>query len=143
MKQLIIIAILLVFSSCKQESIQVQPQSIKSESIIQIDYTEILKESPSDKWKPMSMYPGISVRAVGKIDISKLPPDTEYKDLNRFISPPTGTVCTGNKRCEFVCGNTRYIITGIPNQCECHSYEGGLDIYCRGDCPSYELSCLR
>jgi hypothetical protein len=152
MKHILFIAVLMfVLCSCTQES-QTPPEvtineEVTSRDAITIDYADILADNPTELFTPMSKYPGILIRKkeVHHIDVSKLPKegDIDYQTLGKYAEPPTGTTCTGSKVCEFVCGNTRYIIKGIPDQCTCHNYDGGLDIYCRGICPSFELSCIR
>jgi hypothetical protein len=118
-------------------------------NFVQLDYSEIISESPTNEFKSMASYPlRICLIDIKRISVEDLPQDMLYSDLDKAptrrtngLPIPQGTTCTGSKTCEFICGSTKYIITGIPDKCACSNSDGSLWIICGEGCNSYELSC--
>lgn len=126
-----------------------QLQATSDDAVISITYEQIVAEGTSTDKKPFSAVPGLFIRKLTKkhIDMSKLPPNVDYKDLGKYSTSSlsgggSGCTVTSTKTCGFRCGlKVLYIVTGVPDQCACYTYQGGMDIWCPGECPSYELSC--
>lgn len=155
---LLLITAIVIPSGCdKNESENPTPptqpsaeQPSNDDAVVPITYDQLVAEGTSTEKTPFSLVPGLFIRKLTKkpIDVNNLPPNVSYKDLDKYATPNIsgggsgGCTVNGTKTCGFRCGlKVLYIVTGIPEQCACYGYAGGMDIWCPGDCPSYELSC--
>lgn len=129
---LITIAVVILFNlwitGCSQGTTPDLASPERPGAVIEIPYALIQAENPGKEFKPMAMFPGVKIKLKEKIRVSveDLPKnrDISYDELSSFaIQQPMKSVCSGSKSCEFVCGRTRYIITGVPDNCRCFGYE--------------------